>query len=195
MDRKIVGAIVDSKIMEIVYDDGKEITRRRIEPISYGINKSGNHVIRAWQPEGESTSFNSGKYKKNDPLTRVSGYRMFRVDKIKNYRVTNDVFNISKNHLTKNRPKLNVLNNVDDKDMTRVFASIEIEDGLSMKFLFNKVKSKINIRDKKYVLDKTTYEDFEKEEPVVKRSNFDKYSTKETKKDLIINFFKKIFKK
>lgn len=195
MDRKIVEAIVDNKIMEIIYDDGEKTTRRRIEPISYGINKSGNHVLRAWQPEGESKSFDSGKFKKNDPLTRISGYRMFRVDKIRNYRVTNDVFDISKNHLSKNRPKLNVLNNVDDKDMGRVFASIEVEDGLSIKYLFNKVKSKLNIRDKKYILDKATYDDFEKEEPVIKRSNFDKYSTKETKKDLIINFFKKIFKK
>ena len=107
--------------MEIIYNDGDVLTKRRIEPISYGVNRYGNKVIRAWQPEGESKSYDSGNHKKNDDLTKISGYRMFRTDRIKNYRVTNDVFRTDKNFLLKKRPKINVIGGSDDKDMVKIY--------------------------------------------------------------------------
>lgn len=80
----LLKAMADRKRISIYYDSpyGTEDKGwRRIEPYSYGLNNSGNMVIRAFQINGAS---DTPQGKPNDPLTKIPGWRMFRVDGIKN---------------------------------------------------------------------------------------------------------------
>jgi predicted DNA-binding transcriptional regulator YafY len=104
-----IDAIVDSikkKRKVIVYYDGDEPGGkglRIIEPVCYGYSKAGNPVLRAWDIEGASHRAYLGK----KPLP---SWRMFRVDRIINYKPTMENFN-------EVRPGYNPNG---DKSMTRV---------------------------------------------------------------------------
>jgi predicted DNA-binding transcriptional regulator YafY len=101
----IVNSIKQKKRV-IVYYDGDEPGGkglRIIEPVCYGYSKAGNPVLRAWDLEGASHRAYLGE----KPL---ASWRMFRVDKIINYKPTLENFN-------EMRPGYNPSG---DKSMTRV---------------------------------------------------------------------------
>ena len=76
---------------------------RDIEPVCFGISKSGNFVLRAWEIEGSS---HSNKVRGNP----IPGWRLFRLDKILTYALQGDNF-------TEVRPKYNPNG---DRSMARV---------------------------------------------------------------------------
>ena len=68
--------------VEIRYlTDGKPIAtgRRIIYPVAYGLTKSGNPVIRAFEPYGDTSS-------------KVPAWKFFRLDRIKNWRPLKKTF-------------------------------------------------------------------------------------------------------
>lgn len=68
----VVGAMDrHSKVIINYHSDGKNNNTgtRVIEPVAYGLTKSGNPVIRAFQPYGDTT-------------TKTPGWKMFRLDRI-----------------------------------------------------------------------------------------------------------------
>lgn len=109
---KIIDAIENRKVITILYDGDETINKglRDIEPFCYGINHHGNVCIRAWQIAGVS---DTPQGKPHDPLTRIAGWRMFRVDRIHSFIPTGDVFNEA-------RPKYNPR----DKDMTTIYKAV-----------------------------------------------------------------------
>ena len=97
---------IKQKRRVIVYYDGDEPGGkglRIIEPVCYGYSKAGNPVLRAWDLEGASHRAYLGK----KPLP---SWRIFRVDKIINYKPTLENFNEERPGYNKNG----------DKSMTRV---------------------------------------------------------------------------
>lgn len=68
--------------VEIRYlTDGKQIAtgRRIIYPVAYGLTKSGNPVVRAFEPYGDTSS-------------KVPAWKFFRLDRIKNWRPLKKTF-------------------------------------------------------------------------------------------------------
>ena len=59
--------------------DDKNTGTRVIEPITYGLTKAGNPVIRAYQPYGDTT-------------TKTPGWKMFRLDRISYWEETKEKF-------------------------------------------------------------------------------------------------------
>ena len=59
--------------------DDKNTGTRVIEPITYGLTKAGNPVIRAYQPYGDTT-------------TTAPGWKMFRLDRISYWEETKEKF-------------------------------------------------------------------------------------------------------
>lgn len=70
-----------SKVIINYHSDGKDehTGTRVIEPITYGLTKAGNPVIRAYQPYGDST-------------TTTPGWKMFRLDRISYWEETKEKF-------------------------------------------------------------------------------------------------------
>jgi predicted DNA-binding transcriptional regulator YafY len=107
-----INDIVDSikqKKRVIIYYDGDEPGGkglRIIEPVCYGYSKAGNQVLRAWDLEGASHR----DYLGEKPLP---SWRMFRIDKIINYKPTLENFDSP-------RPNYNPNG---DKSMTRVIVN------------------------------------------------------------------------
>ena len=100
---------IKQKRRVIVYYDGDEPGGkglRIIEPVCYGYSKAGNPVLRAWDVEGSSHRAYLGE----KPLP---SWRLFRVDKIINYKPTMERFN-------EPRPNYNPRG---DKSMTRVIVN------------------------------------------------------------------------
>ena len=85
---EIVRTIKQRKRVIIYYDGdepgGKGL--RIVEPVCYGYSKADNPVLRAWDVEGASHRAYLGE----KPLP---SWRMFRVDKIINYKPTLEDFN------------------------------------------------------------------------------------------------------
>jgi predicted DNA-binding transcriptional regulator YafY len=79
---------------------------RDIEPVCFGISKSGNFVLRAWEIEGSS---HSNKVRGNP----IPGWRLFRLDKILTYQLQGDKF-------IESRP---FYNPDGDKSMSRVIVN------------------------------------------------------------------------
>ena len=104
----IVNSIQQRKRVIIYYDGdepgGKGL--RIIEPVCYGYSKAGNQVLRAWDLEGASHR----DYLGEKPLP---SWRMFRIDKIINYKPTLENFDSP-------RPNYNPNG---DKSMTRVIVN------------------------------------------------------------------------
>lgn len=72
----------------IIYYNGDEPGGkglREIEPVAFGVSKSGNRVLRAWENEGSSHRGYLGK----KPLP---GWRFFRLDKIVSIKPTGETF-------------------------------------------------------------------------------------------------------
>ena len=111
---QLIKAIEDRKRISIYYDSpyGTEDKGwRRIEPYCYGINKAGNMCLRAFQLNGASDTPNgNGK----DPLTKIPGWRMFRIDGIHNINFGGgDTFD---------EPRVGY--NENDKDMSIIYRSV-----------------------------------------------------------------------
>lgn len=118
----IIKAIQDKRLINIYYDSphGTEDKGwRRIEPFCYGINNYDNSVLRAWQIHGPSDSYPEGK--PNDPLTHIPGWRMFRIDGIK------QINEAGNDRFTAPRPKYNP----DDKDMKIIYAAANFDNSNS----------------------------------------------------------------
>jgi len=83
----ITQAIKERKVIKISYRDGPIVLpgHRIIEPHAFGTATSGNDVVRAWLREGISKTGISGKSPK-------PGWRLFRIDRIKNVKITGDSF-------------------------------------------------------------------------------------------------------
>jgi hypothetical protein len=76
-------AIDNLKQVEIRYNSGGEPVatgRRIIYPVAYGVTKSGNPVIRAFEPYG-------------DTKTKTPAWKFFRLDRIKQWRPLSKTFN------------------------------------------------------------------------------------------------------
>lgn len=88
--------------VEIRYNSGGESVatgRRIIYPVAYGLTKSGNPVIRAFEPYG-------------DTKTKVPAWKFFRLDRIKNWRPLKKTFKGS---------ELNGFNENGDETMSIVY--------------------------------------------------------------------------
>lgn len=72
---QVSDAIRQRKEVIITYDTDNEKGggQRVIQPVAYGLSKAGNLVLRAFQPYG-------------DTQTKVPHWKMFRLDKIKNWK-------------------------------------------------------------------------------------------------------------
>jgi predicted DNA-binding transcriptional regulator YafY len=118
--RDVIDCIKNNKEAMIYYYGDKTIRRgwRRIEPYVLGISKAGNLVVRAWQINGASDT-KLGRL--SDPLTKIPGWRLFRLDKISTWNVIEDKFNTSIEHMSANRKKYNY----NDKDMIRIIRAIK----------------------------------------------------------------------
>ena len=70
-----------SKVIINYHSDGKDNNTgtRVIEPITYGLTKAGNPVLRAFQPYGDTT-------------TQTPGWKMFRLDRISYWEETKEKF-------------------------------------------------------------------------------------------------------
>ena len=99
-------AIKQKQVVTIFYDGDEPGGRglRTIEPVCLGFSKSGNRVLRGWDMEGASHTAKLG----DQPLP---GWRLFRLDKIRNSSPTNDTFETP-------RPYFNPKG---DKHMSQIF--------------------------------------------------------------------------
>lgn len=73
----VIDAIKKKYEVTITYDDGSN-GLRRIQPVAYGKTKSGNLVVRAYQPDGDSNSSSHG-------------WKFFRLDRIGQWLPNKDV--------------------------------------------------------------------------------------------------------
>jgi hypothetical protein len=120
---RIKNAIQNRYVIQMYYaGDGVEKPGWRIiEVYCYGINKANRPVIRAWQREGTSATPNGdGK----DPLKKMPGWRMYRLDRIRTFRNYGEVYNGTTAFVQSQRPKYNAA----DKDMTHVIYAFEPRD-------------------------------------------------------------------
>lgn len=99
---------------------GKNIAtgRRIIYPVAYGLTKSGNPVVRAFEPYGDTSS-------------KVPAWKFFRLDRIKNWRPLKKTFN---------GEKLEGFNENGDETMSIVYNIANI-GGRPQKIIFPKPTS------------------------------------------------------
>ena len=93
----IADAIRNRKVITIFYEGDQTIRKgyREIEPVAFGPHiKSGNIVLRAWQIRGASDT------PENQP-----GWRMFRMDRIRNINPTTDTFDTPRPYFNPNGDK------------------------------------------------------------------------------------------
>lgn len=76
MNTDILDAISDMKLIEFYYNGEYRI----VEPHTYGISKTGNDVLRAFQIAGGSNS------------DKNTGWKIFRVDDMTNINISEDAF-------------------------------------------------------------------------------------------------------
>ena len=88
---------------------------REVEPVCLGVSRAGNPVVRAWEIRGASASASRGEL----PLP---SWRLFRLDRITTYALTNDFYNIP-------RPDFNF---VGDRSMSSVQLVAEFNDVLTI---------------------------------------------------------------
>ena len=119
-DNRIITSIKNRQINKIYYQ-GEGTQRpgyRSIEVYCFGVDYSGNPVIRAWQREGVSdTPYGDG----HDKLKEKPGWRLFRLDGIKSFNNTNLKFDATDNYLRSNRPRYNA----HDKAMQSIYYALE----------------------------------------------------------------------
>lgn len=104
----IVNSIKNRWLLNIFYEGDEENSpgRRWIEPYCYGLNKfTGNHVLRAWQYQGTTT-------------TEIPGWKLFRADRCRGTApLTSKRFN-----------KPRILYNPNDEDMSSIIIAAEFDD-------------------------------------------------------------------
>jgi hypothetical protein len=98
---------MDNRIVNIIYysDPTADVKSgyRTVEIYAYGVSKAGNPVILCWLRNDFSKSLRSGK-----PHDAVK-WRMYRLDRITSFQNTIQKFDTSKEFVSRERPKLNLL--------------------------------------------------------------------------------------
>lgn len=97
----IMNGMVKRRIMELNYDDEEDPGgkgRRWIQMYCYGVSKAGNDVVRVYQVGG-------------DTKTIQPGWKLFRVDRMKNLRKLSGTFDEAKP----------LFNPTGDKDMIKIY--------------------------------------------------------------------------
>lgn len=105
----LITAINNREIIKILYkgEDTKKVGWRTVEPYVLGTSKAGNVVLRGWQQAGDSDGFSGiGRTPRQDhekwnnyhpkPAGEVPGWRMFRLDGIKQMVMTNKQMDLDK---------------------------------------------------------------------------------------------------
>lgn len=130
-----VNAAIDDKIQVIInYSDeeNRAPNKRLIEPYAYGMTKSGNAVLRAYQYDGDTFR---GKPK----------WKMFRLDRIQNWQPTEQHFNAS----PKERGwQADDYNEQGDNSMTTVFNQVKFDYDQTNNNPYQKGSQLYNIRKK-----------------------------------------------
>lgn len=113
---QIIDAVKTKNVVTIYYAGDHIVNKgyRDVEIFCYGYSRWGHDCIRAWQTDGV-TDTPGGK--PADPLTRMPGWRMFRVDRIKSLQPTDEYFTIE-------RPKFNP----EDKDMNKIYIAADFNN-------------------------------------------------------------------
>lgn len=97
----IMNGMAKRRIMELNYDDEEDPGgkgRRWIQMYCYGVSKAGNDVVRVYQVGG-------------DTKTIQPGWKLFRVDRMKNLRKLSGTFDEAKP----------LFNPTGDKDMIKIY--------------------------------------------------------------------------
>lgn len=130
-----VNAAIDDKIQVIInYSDeeNRAPNKRLIEPYAYGMTKSGNAVLRAYQYDGDTFR---GKPK----------WKMFRLDRIQSWQPTEQHFNAS----PKERGwQAEDYNEHGDNSMTTVFNQVKFDYDQTTDNPYQKGSQLYNIRKK-----------------------------------------------
>lgn len=130
-----VNAAIDDKIQVIInYSDeeNRAPNKRLIEPYAYGMTKSGNAVLRAYQYDGDTFR---GKPK----------WKMFRLDRIQSWQPTEQHFNAS----PKERGwQAEDYNEQGDNSMTTVFNQVKFDYDQTTNNPYQKGSQLYNIRKK-----------------------------------------------
>jgi hypothetical protein len=123
---QIINIIKNRKIAIIYYEghaeDNVQVLAgyRYVEIFCYGKNKFGNDCVRAWARDLSVSRTKLGKAK--DPLTKIPGWRMFRVSKIKTVKYVGDAREKDRHkRFTTLRPKYNPK----DKDMQQIYMAVD----------------------------------------------------------------------
>lgn len=118
---EIVKSIKEEKVVELEYiDDNDELTKRVIEPFVIGYHKqSGNLVLRAYHYTGHSMSMDRPEW------------RMFRVDRIYKYTVTDKKFRTDEKFMKRFRRDYSQ----HDRDMKQIIYSLLPKKGWFRRFL------------------------------------------------------------
>ena len=192
----IIDAINGKKLVNITYDGNDSKGMRLVEPISYGINSYGNPVLRAWQINGNSETYDNNKHKKNDPLTRISGYRMFNVNKILSFVPTDELSRADKTFIRNNRPKHNKYMGWEDKDMDKIIASVDLSKNIDSEYIFNTSKDKLLKSNKidnkiKNNIRKADYNGFISH-MTNNRDSYEKFTSQNVKAKNAVNYLTKV---
>ena len=112
---QIIDAVKTKNVVTIYYAGDHIVNKgyRDVEIFCYGYSRWGHDSIRAWQTDGVTDTPDG---KPMDPLTKIPGWRFFRVDRIKSIQPTDEYFTII-------RPKFNA----EDKDMATIYISASFE--------------------------------------------------------------------
>lgn len=103
-----------SRVVINYQSDGKDDANgaRVIEVYAYGLTKAGNPVIRAFEPYGDTT-------------TKTPAWKFFRLDRITNWKETNQTFSMPASEIYKG---LGDFNDSGDKTMSVVYKVAEFGD-------------------------------------------------------------------
>ena len=106
----VADAIKNRWVVKIRYkvsdDDRSGIQERVIQPVAYGVSKSGNMVLRAFQPQG-------------DTKTQVPHWKLFRLDRIVSWKALRNEIMYS--------PPNEQYNPLGDKTMKRVYRNADFK--------------------------------------------------------------------
>ena len=129
---QLIDAVNNHKILYIYYVGSENVPGsdqrntvmkgfRTIEPYAIGMSTAGHVVLRAWQQAGSSDS-NRGIGRKPRPDKDIlPGWRLFYVEGITSILPTGKQFNTNSGKV---RPNYNP----NDKQMTKIFAAVEVGD-------------------------------------------------------------------
>ena len=113
----IIDAMKNRWVCKIWYDGdsvNSEKGWREVEFFVYGVSDFGHESIRAWQRSGASSTPDGGGSR--DPLKKIAGWRMFRVDRIKKIEYLKDA-----GQFPTDRPKYNP----NDSEMSEIYYAVD----------------------------------------------------------------------